>query len=229
MAKHFEHGPTRRGYSPYDVVSAMQKAVRRSQVQETVYWAMELYISGHAAWMWNRFEEMVSEDIGPADRYLPATIKALRQTSDEKRKKKKAGGMEAVHAAILLATAPKNGIACWMVMVATGNHHERFEIPDEAKDMHTRAGRQLNRGVDHFVEEGAKKIQPQNRWIEAGFEDEANWLHSIGADYLEQWHDEMNKQPHHENPKDHDRDETWVPPAQKADAATLFDDQTEGD
>src|SRR5690625_1039311 len=40
-------------------------------------------------------------------------------------------------------------------MVDTHKMHN-LEIPDEAKDMHTRAGRQMGRGIDHFFEEGAK-------------------------------------------------------------------------
>jgi hypothetical protein len=218
--------PTRRGYSPHEVVSALQKAIRRSQVRQAVYWGMELYISGYAAWMWARLQEISSEDIGPADRYLPATLAALRESSDLKRKKKNSGGMEAVHALILLATAPKSGIACWMVMVATGDHHERYEIPDEARDQHTRAGRQMGRGVDHFVEEGAKKIQPRDYQ-----EDPGNFLAQIENEYLDQWHRACNgDRDLPDNPKG-DRqaapEDSWLPGTSKKDeearVASLFD------
>jgi hypothetical protein len=216
-----------RGYSPYDCVSAMQKAIRRSQVEQAVYWAMELYGSGHQTWMWNRLQEILSEDIGPADRYLPATINALRETSDAKRKKHKWGGMEATHAVILMATAEKNGIACFMSMVASEDYHQRFEIPDEAKDMHTRAGRKMNRGVDHFIEEGALKVQPHVRVFQNDKDSVNDWLWEVGQDYQEQWHEAQNGKPRHSNPKG-ERDETWMPPADvKATTPTLFNEEDE--
>jgi replication-associated recombination protein RarA len=225
MAKRFEHGPTMRGYSPYDCVSAMQKAIRRSQPQQAVYWAMELYGSGHQTWMWNRLQEILSEDIGPADRYLPATIYALRETSDSKRKKHKWGGMEATHAVILMATAEKNGIACFMSMVASEDYHERFEIPDEAKDMHTRAGRKMGRGVDHFIEEGARKVQPETRVFQMNHDTLGEWLIALGLDYQAQWHEAQNGEPRHSNPKGN-RDETWMPPADvKRTTPKLFDEE----
>jgi hypothetical protein len=229
--------PTRRGYSPHECVSAMQKAIRRSQVKETVYWGMELYISGYAAWMWARLQEICSEDIGPADRYLPATLQTIREWSDFKRKKKNAGGMEAVHALVLLATAPKSGISCWMVMVATGNHHERIEIPDEALDQHTRAGRAMGRGVDHFVEHGQVKVQPEERAQLEGFDSMADMLKSLELDYLDQWHRACNGDKDlPENPKNEKKPpagDSWLPQedkpiasdaqAEKKRVASLFD------
>lgn len=142
--------PTRRGYQVYEVVSALQKAIRRSQVEEAVYWALELHGSGHKAWCWSRLQTICSEDIGPAAPNLPAQIATLRAWSE---KAKEGGGMELTHAVILLATAPKSRIACWMVLRAVSNHHPRIEIPDEALDQHTRRGKQMGRGYEHFVQE----------------------------------------------------------------------------
>jgi len=93
---------------------------------------VELYESGHPGWLWNRLQEIAVEDIGPADRDLPATIRTLREWSDTKRKAKKGGGMEAVQATILLATARKSRLAALMVIEALSDHADRLEIPDEA-------------------------------------------------------------------------------------------------
>jgi hypothetical protein len=176
-------------------VSAMQKAIRRSKVKESVYWAMELYISGYDAWMWARLQEICSEDIGPADRNLPATLQTLREWSNHKKKTKGAGGMEAVHAVILLATAPKSGIACWMVMEATGDNAERFEIPDEALDQHTRKGRQMGRGHEHFVEEGQVKVQPEDRALMCDFASVEAMLFDLEAEGLKAWKASMDGKP----------------------------------
>jgi len=167
--------PTGRGYDAFEVVSALQKALRRSQVKEAVYWATEMYESGHQAWLWNRLQEILSEDIGPADRYLPATIQALRETSDDKRRKKGSGGMEAAHAVILMATAKKSRLAALMVIVASSDHHERLEIPDEALDRHTIKGKRMGRGLDHFLTEAAKTID---------LEDPGLTLEELETEYL---------------------------------------------
>lgn len=215
--------PTRRGYQPHEVVSAMQKAIRRSKVKESVYWAMELYVSGYAAWMWARLQEICSEDIGPADRYLPAAIQTLRDWSNDKRKKKNAGGMEAVHAVILLATAPKSGIACWMVMEATSDHAERFEIPDEAFDQHTRKGKQMGRGAEHFSKEGSLKIQPDKaaQATEPGYDSMDDLLKALEAEGQRTWLRSMQKDPTlPSNPKQAGKgqiEDSWLPPAARED------------
>lgn len=150
---------TLRGYQPHEVVSAMQKAIRRSQVKEANYWAVELHNSGYTAWLWKRLDEILSEDIGPADRYLPAQIAALRDTCMGLAKKG-GGNLQVVHAVTLMATAKKSRLVCRIAISENSDHHERYEIPDEALDRHTRRGRQMGRGVDHFLDEAAKLIDP---------------------------------------------------------------------
>jgi len=142
-------------------VSALQKAIRRSQVKAAAYWTVELFQSGYGTWLWSRMKTIASEDIGPAERNLPAQIETLHQWSERERKRGRGGGsMEAVHAAILLATAKKSRLACRMVISLGSNSHERYEIPDEALDKHTRRGRQMGRGIDHFLDEAARLIDP---------------------------------------------------------------------
>lgn len=177
--------PTRRGYSPFEVISALQKAVRRSQVKDAVYWAMEMYVSGHKTWVWNRVQVIASEDIGPADRYLPAQIATLRQWSKDA-EKREGGGMELVQAVILLATAKKSHVASWMVLEAVSDHHERLDIPDHALDQHTRRGKQMGRGHEHFLAEGAKVVQPgTDEQIEAELE-------RLNAEAEEHWRKVMS-------------------------------------
>lgn len=167
--------PTRRGYAPHEVVSALQKAIRRSDPEQSVYWAVELYESGYANWLWKRLRTICSEDIGPADRYLPAQIAALNEWSDKERPKG-GGGMEMVHAVLLMASAEKSRVACWTVIGMTGNDAPRFEIPDEALDQHTRRGRQMKRSRRHFVDEAQKLIPPKTAAKDAGFDSMAEWM-----------------------------------------------------
>jgi replication-associated recombination protein RarA len=173
---------TRRGYEPYECISAVQKAIRRSQPREAVYWGFELWASGYDNWAWARLNEILSEDIGIADRYLPATIKVLEQTSKEEKKKKGHGGLQFVHAVLLMATANKSRLVDWLVMEVNSDQCERIEIPDEALDRHTRRGLRMGRGWPHFMEHGAQLIDPDVAAEQAGFDDMDSWLYDIDAD-----------------------------------------------
>jgi hypothetical protein len=161
MPGRFNPPPTWRNYSVHEVVSALQKAIRRSDTDAAVYWGMELWKSGNQTWAWNRLREILSEDIGPADRYLPATFEALRKSGqDEEKRKSGGGGLQFTHAVILLATAEKNRVVAQAFIHHSSNNVERREIPDEALDRHTRRGRQMGRGLDHFLKEAARVIPP---------------------------------------------------------------------
>jgi replication-associated recombination protein RarA len=173
----FEHPPTVRGYNAYECVSALQKAVRRSQVEEAIYWAVELHLSGHAGWVWNRLKTICVEDIGPADRTIHAQVHALEEWS--KSAKDGGGRMELVTAVTLMATASKSRLACWALIRAGSDHHERLEIPDEALDSHTRRGRQMKRGADFFYEHSQVLIDPDEAAQSRGFENMQKELEDI--------------------------------------------------
>jgi replication-associated recombination protein RarA len=104
---------------------------------------------------------MASEDVGPAEPDLPATIEALyRAYSDIKKKKDEAHApqrLQLMHAVILLATARKNRIVDHALIHHFENHAKlKRAIPDFALDKHTAAGRRLGRGAEHFFAEGIK-------------------------------------------------------------------------
>lgn len=174
-----EPPPTGRGYSPWEAVSSLQKACRRSSPEEAVYWATELHQSGYAAWCWTRFRTICCEDIGPADRALPATIAALEDWA--KRSKDGGGGMELVTAAILLATAPKSRVSCWMLIREGTDHRERIEVRDEALDRHTRRGRKMGRSHEHFFDEAQKLIDPLDAARSRGYDSVARELAALEA------------------------------------------------
>jgi hypothetical protein len=212
---------TRRGYEPYECISAMQKAVRRSQPKDAVYWGLELWLSGFDGWAWARINEIMSEDIGIADRYLPATVKALEETSKAEKQKKNGGGLQFVHAVILLATARKSRLVDWWAMEIPSDHTERLEIPDYALDRHTRRGLRMGRGWPHFMAQGALLIDPDPAADEAGFEDMDAWLADedrLSATHFERVQEKDPSLP--DNPwakrKKFTETESWLPPEEEA-------------
>src|SRR2546421_3982133 len=144
-----------------EVVSALQKCIRRGLVDDALYWAVDMYLTGYDEYAWKRLRIMASEDVGPAEPALPATIAALYHTySDLKKKKDEAHApqrLQFVHAVILLATARKNRIVDHALIHHFGNHAAlKRDIPDCALDKHTARGKRLGRGAEHFFAEGIK-------------------------------------------------------------------------
>jgi replication-associated recombination protein RarA len=179
---------TRRGYEPYECISALQKAIRRSQPKHAVYWGWELTKSGYDAWAWARLNEILSEDIGPADRDLPATIKALEETSKYEKKRKNGGGLQFVHAVLLMATAKKSRIVDWLLAEVNSGNHERLEIPDYALDRHTRRGLRMGRDWSHFMAQGALLIDPDQAAETAVSEE-----HPTGYSTMDEWMEDLER------------------------------------
>lgn len=166
--------PTMRGFPVGDVVSALQKAIRRSEEEQAVAWAAELVQSGEATWCWNRLEIICSEDIGIAWPEGPAVIAALRAQFDRALARKSNSHPErlfVVHAAMLLARAPKSRRVDNAVWATFGVEAPMFpEIPDYALDHHTAAGKAKGRGAEFWAEEASKLVGEadlgENRYFE---------------------------------------------------------------
>jgi replication-associated recombination protein RarA len=144
-----------------EVVSALQKCIRRGLLDDAVYWAVDMYLTGYDEYCWKRLRIMASEDVGPAEPNLPATIEALYRTyTDLKKKKDEAHApqrLQLVHAVILLAQARKNRVVDHALIYHFGNHAMlKRSVPDFALDKHTAAGKRLGRGSEHFFSEGIK-------------------------------------------------------------------------
>lgn len=151
------------GYRMDEVASALQKACRRSQVDDALYWASELDLAGYGNYAWQRLKIIASEDIGVADPLLVVQLAALYESWTEEKKKKTErahGRNQFFHAVLLVARAKKSrevNHACW---VHYGGERDSRPIPEEARDMHSAAGRAEGRGIEHFIEESSKLIPP---------------------------------------------------------------------
>lgn len=153
--------PTRRGYVLGEVSSALQKSIRRCDSDGAAYWTIELDESGCGEYAWHRLRTCMSEDVGIADRHLPATIAALYEAWQQARARRHGGDgrLHLVHAAMLLATARKSRLVNNATIVLSGE--DRRPIPDIARDKHTVAGRKLGRGWEHFFAEATLLADPE--------------------------------------------------------------------
>ena len=120
-----------------------------------MYWAFELADSGFAAYVWRRVLVVTSEDVGLAEPHMPATIHALHQNAlTLEAKRKGSGRLPLVHAVLLLARAKKSRVVDHLLIALSADETVR-EIPDVAIDKHTKRGRAMGRGREHFFEEGS--------------------------------------------------------------------------
>jgi replication-associated recombination protein RarA len=68
--------PTVLGYDLYEVMSAMQKSIRRGLEEDALFWGTELYLSDLADQAWSRLLVISSEDVGLASLVGP-TLRRL--------------------------------------------------------------------------------------------------------------------------------------------------------
>jgi replication-associated recombination protein RarA len=158
-----------RGHRQDEVVSSLQKSIRRGLEDDALYWAVELDESGWGEYCWSRLFTILSEDVGLAAPGLAAEVRALYENwiSLRKRRRGRSSGratsqgaerLPLIHATLLLARAPKSQI----VVNATVWHDHlvrsgirAMEVPDVALDKHTLEGKIKGRSWDHFLEESS--------------------------------------------------------------------------
>ena len=151
---------TKNGYDGSEVISALQKCVRRGDEEQALYWAVELYESNYAEWCWKRLRIMSSEDVGLAEKGISSEVWALysmfKESAKNKEDKAEPQRLFLTHAVFLLCRARKSRLIDWALIWAWLTHsHERREIPDVALDKHTARGRTKKRSWAHFFEEGS--------------------------------------------------------------------------
>jgi replication-associated recombination protein RarA len=155
---------TKNQYRCDEVVSALQKAIRRGDCDAAVYWAHELNTSGFGAWAWKRLLIIVSEDVGLAVPETPAVVNGLYQIGQVllAHQKKSAPGekvqhpwLELLQATWYLARCPKNRELADLcgVLDFRFRRNDLRPVPDEALDMHTARGRAMGRGSVHFEDQ----------------------------------------------------------------------------
>lgn len=150
---------TRKGYDFFEVISALQKAIRRCEEENAVYWALELYKSGFSKALWNRLLVITSEDVGLAESGIEVSINALYNNYlalIEKKKDSPEALLPTLHAVVLLARAKKSRYIALLCEYDEFVGYDYRDMPDEALDKHTRRGKAKGRGLLYFYKESAK-------------------------------------------------------------------------
>lgn len=166
---------TRNGYDLMEVRSALQKAIRRSQLERALYWAHELEPQ-YPAYLIYTLATVAAEDVGHYDTSLYAAINStlcLWNTIFTERNKKKSRTeiRPALGSVIvMMCTARKKtrmADDAWMLVDIKKRQGWRIDIPEEALDEHVERGRSLKRGYKFWVRQSSQ-VHPRATSEELG-------------------------------------------------------------
>ena len=146
-----------------EVISALQKEIRRGHAENASLLAYEMILTGTALEekLWSRLLVISVEDIGFADPHAAILIKALFDmhllyTAEEQDRY-----LFATHAVRYLCECEKDRSNDELLNLLMKTD-EKPDIPDYALDMHTRKGQAMGRGLTHFLMEGSKIFPEKN-------------------------------------------------------------------
>lgn len=158
------HSTTRNGIPADEVISALQKSIRRGLHEQAIEFAYEMYITSPQLEekMWRRLLTISVEDIGFGDTNAPVLVHHLFEMRKNFAYADGDRPMFFMYAIRYLCQCPKDrSTDCLKNIVMNKFAHGYVpEIPDYALDMHTRRGQAMGRDVVHFLEE-ASKVIPQ--------------------------------------------------------------------
>jgi replication-associated recombination protein RarA len=162
MAKPHYDLKTKGGCPLNEVVSALQKCIRRGLEEEAMYWALEMAEAGFGQYLWKRLMVIAAEDIELANPdALTLTTSGWLATKETTKSFSRPPGMktEFLGPVILyLCRSPKSREGddfTWYIMERR-KRQWHLEIPDVALDYHTERGRKMGRGQTHWFEEASK-------------------------------------------------------------------------
>jgi replication-associated recombination protein RarA len=151
---------TAHGLAADEVISALQKEIRRGNVENAALLAYEMAHTSPELelYLWDRLSVISVEDVGFGDVLAPILIRSLEQLSRRFERHRGDRYLFVIHAVRYLASRLKDRstdeMYNWMAHVVE-EQGLLPEIPDYALDMHTARGRTMGRGKRHFLEIGA--------------------------------------------------------------------------
>ena len=168
---------TAHGFPADEVISALQKCLRRSMLDNALLLGWEMYLTSPEmeAMLWSRLTVIAVEDVGMGNPQAPLLIEALYQQHLRYPYPQHDRFLFAAHAIRTIAKSPKDRTTDDMVNWAKqsiGLGEKLPEIPDIALDMHTRRGKEMGRDYRWFMEEASRVIpeipdkdQTYRKWI----------------------------------------------------------------
>lgn len=156
----FAETKTRNGLAADEVISCLQKSIRRSMVEEACGYAYELYISSPLLLekLWRRLLTISVEDVGFGNLDAAVQINTLNEMRKNFPYNDGDQPMYFIHAIRVLCESTKDRSSDLLknIIIKSFAMGKKPEIMDVGLDKHTKRGAQMGRGSKHFLEEGAK-------------------------------------------------------------------------
>ncbi len=151
---------TRHGLPADQVISALQKEIRRGNTENAALIAYEMATTSEQleAYLWKRLLVISVEDIGFGDLDAPVRTEALYRMVNTFEPADGERLLLAIHAVRYLCACNKDRSSDEMVIWIKHEVEKnglRPTIPDYALDMHTGAGQEMGRDIRHFLDVGA--------------------------------------------------------------------------
>jgi len=184
---------TPKGYNPYELMSGLQKFIRRSLEKEALFCFYEMESAGLYPHARNRLLTIIYEDVSLGNISLTNSIGILIHRMDEYYKKKD-GAWRLVLGNIILQACRggKSRIAdqfvCTVAAMMIDGYRVDFDEHDYVFDCHTLKGKKMGRGYDHFYNEGSKIIESNETtdyWQEE--QDYSNKVEAEGFNVLDDY------------------------------------------
>lgn len=156
---------TYHGFPADQVISALQKEIRRGHEENAVLLAYEMILTSPALedYLWYRLRVISVEDIGFGEVNAPVLIQSLYEMNTAFDRSVGERKLFAVHAVRYLCKCTKDRSSDEMVnwLVHASQQGKALPvIPEYALDMHTAEGQKLGMGIRHFFTE-ASRIEPE--------------------------------------------------------------------
>lgn len=149
-----------------DVVSALQKMIRRGKEYEAIYFGYCMHISGFGRYLWRRICVVQNEDVGLGNPMAPVVVNSLRQMWESNIKSVKEPRLEdflfPLQAILFLCRAPKLREGDTLANIVQEDFKAGLEIPipEVALDPHTAKGKvKWGRWNEGTPEENRKRVQ----------------------------------------------------------------------
>ncbi len=156
---------THHGFPADQVISAIQKEIRRGNTENAVLLAHEMVMTSPELeeYLWHRLMVISVEDIGFGQPDAPILINSLYQMLRTFNEGAPDRELFAVHAVRYLSSCRKDRSSDEMTLwakLASERGGALPVIPDYALDMHTADGKKMGRGLPHFLKIGAQ-VNPE--------------------------------------------------------------------
>ena len=167
---------TQNGYDLFEVLSAIQKAIRRGDTGIAVYFTMELWPK-YSNLAWKRLHIISAEDVAGC---ITQEVRALHEAYlflEKSKKDDRAGRLFLSKAAILLSVWNKSRDCDHAIVylfdrkyitddqakeyLAKLEEGEKIPIPEYAFDCHTRKGKRAGKDVEDFLVSEFEGLNPR--------------------------------------------------------------------